>query len=437
VEGYIPASPAGLIEYYIRVNDGFESAAWPPDAPRVPAYVSVVAAPPVGKAPMRRAVSAAPATKAHMTLTTGPMLVRLSWDQCPALRAFKVMRSADGRIWDHVAVTRDNWYEDRTVELGGSYRYRILDADTGRVIAESGAAKAQRPPLPAAPGLTVAPGPGRVRLSWNTDDGAASDYRVHRSPKPEGPFESPSGALPTSDIHGTRTCVWDAEPSKQMYYAIRAISLDGREGPLSKPVCAVATEANASPVLALNFDGSDSVNVANGVVEQGIPALRTGTDSFVALPHKDDYNTDGEITIQFWVKLRSPGVMPVLIAHGMWNQDGFFVQHFGSRVRFYLAGVGTLDTGHIELGRWTAVTATYDGAEMTVYLNGQKAGSQTAVGLILPAQRSLYIGRYEQESRDFEVDGWIGGVRIYPYAVGPEAAQGHYQEMVGKLAKDG
>ena len=137
------------------------------------------------------------------------------------------------------------------------------------------------------------------------------------------------------------------------------------------------------------------------------------------------------------MKLRAPWIIPVFISHGAWDQDGFFVQYYMSRVRFYLGGVGTLDAGSIELNRWTAITATYDGAEMVLYVNGRKVGSQPAAGLIRPAVRSLFIGRYEYESKEFEVDGWIGGVRVYQYAVSPETVQANYEEMVHKMPAGG
>jgi Concanavalin A-like lectin/glucanases superfamily len=120
----------------------------------------------------------------------------------------------------------------------------------------------------------------------------------------------------------------------------------------------------------------------------------------------------------------------VFMSHGMWGLDGMFIQYYNSQIRFYLEGVGCLDAGQLELGKWTAVAATYDGAEMVVYINGRRAGSQPAAGVIEPANRSLFIGRYENESKEFQVDGWMGGVRIFPYAVPPEQAQAHYQEMI-------
>jgi len=145
------------------------------------------------------------------------------------------------------------------------------------------------------------------------DDPTASDYRVYRSDKPQGPFTQADSGIPGSNVQAMRSCVWAAPPGVQMYYVVRAISLDGREGRSSSPVSAVAFEAGTKPILGLRFDGGDPVSIQSRAVEQGIPALRTGPGSFVELPHQDAYNTGGEITIQFWVKLRAQGIIPVFI----------------------------------------------------------------------------------------------------------------------------
>lgn len=452
LEGRIPAQSSGPIEYQIAVADGQSAAAWPQDAL---ACVSVVTAPPLG-GPRKRAAATPPASRARVTVTTGPLLVQLSWPDSGSTRAFDVMRKrgrsglyfgASGpplefsreqaeRQWFEVATVCDNWFEDRDVEVGDSC-YRVFNADSGLLLAESTAVKIPEPPLPSAPVLSEVAGPGRVRLSWEGDDSIASDYRVYRSDTPEGPFVQADRAAPRLDAKPAHSYVWAAPHGVQMYYVVRGVSLDGREGPSSNPAGATATEADGKPIISLNFDGSDAVGIRDRVVEQGIPAVRVGSGSFVELSHQAAFNPDSEITVQFWVKMRGPGVMPVFLSHGAWNQDGFFLQYYNSQVRFWLGGPGCLDAGGIEMGRWTAVTATYDGAEMALYVNGRKVGSQPATGLIISGAHSLFVGRYEYESKEFEIDGWIGGVRLYSYAVSPEAAQAHYQEMVRKMAGGG
>ena len=431
LEGFIPASTQGLIEYYIRVSEIQESAVWPAEGAFSPASFSVVPTVPVAASKRQNAprVGKTPSV-GRATVSTGPMLVRVSWAEMPPSRMFRLIRKANGGDWTRIVDVRANWFEDRAVAVGSQYRYRILDGDSGRVLAESGVVAVGRPPLPSAPELSAVSGPGRVRLTWKADDPECLDYQVYRSASSDGPYVLASEARAQTDVKGVRTCVCSAPPGVKGFYAVRGISLDGRDGPPSKPVSATAFAPDAKPVLSMNFDGTDSAKIGNLTVEDGVPCVRTGTAPFVEVPHSDAFNTGGEITVQFWVKLSKPGVMPVFISHGMWSLDGMFIQYYNSGIRFYLAGVGTLDAGRLEVGKWTAIAATYDGAEMVVYVNGRKAGSQLAAGVIEPANRSLFIGRYDMESNDFHVDGWMSGVRILPYAVSPEAAQAHYEEMI-------
>jgi len=448
LEGSVPAPSQGLIEYYIRVSDTRGSAIWPAEGAFSPARVSVVPAVPVAASERQKALPVGKTSSVgRATCSTGPLLVRISWPDSVSTRVFEIRRSDSStnvRIknlleaprgaekWAPIATVRDNWFEDRNVSVGGThyYSYRIYDADSGRLLAESDPVRVPDPPLPLAPELTAVAGPGRVRLSWKADDPTCSDYRVYRAVASDGPFGPADGARAQTDVKGIRTCVCPAAPGVRAFYEVRGVSLDGRSGPLSKPVSATAFELDSKPILSLNFDGTDAMSLGSRTVENGIPCVRTGSEPFVELPHQDAFDTGGEITVEFWVKLSSPGVMPVFISHGMWDLDGMFIQYYNSQIRFYLECVGCLDAGQLELGKWTAVAATYDGAEMVAYINGRRAGSQPAAGVIEPANRSLFIGRYENESKEFQVDGWMGGVRIFPYAATPEQAQAHYQEMI-------
>lgn len=430
LEGQIPISSVGLIEYYIRVKDAQGNAVWPLNGAKAPACVSVVLPSPIGTtSPQSDTCTSAASNKALATTVSGPMLVQVSWPEYPKTRVFQVMRSADGSDWSQLVVVRDNWYEDRALAVGSAYRYRVYDADIGRLLAESTKVVVAMPPLPKAPELNVNPGVSRVRLSWKADDPTALSYTVYSAETADGPFTALMDVGPQSEAQSIRTCIARVAPGKKLFYAIRAVSLDGRDGPLSAPVSAAAYEVGAKPIVNLNFDGSDTTKIESLVVEQGIPAIRTGASSFVQLEHQDIYNTGGEITISFWVKLRTSGIIPVFISHGSYSLDGYFVQQFNDKIRFHLAGLGDLDAGHIDLNRWTAVTATYDGAEMVLYVNGEKVGSRNAAGPIRPAVRPLYIGRYELQSKDFEVDGWMSRTRIYGYALSSDRVMTQYQSF--------
>ena len=137
--------------------------------------------------------------------------------------------------------------------------------------------------------------------------------------------------------------------------------------------------------------------------------------------------------LMMWVKLESPGVMPVMLSHGQWNQDGYFLQTFNGGLRFDLEGVGTLDAGHIEPGRWYHIAATYDGIVMKIYLNGREVGSKPASGMPKPCSRNLYIGRYELPGDEYETDCQVAAVRIYTIGLTSQEVAAEYNRLAGRL----
>jgi hypothetical protein len=233
-------------------------------------------------------------------------------------------------------------------------------------------------------------------------------------------------AVPIQSEAGAWACAVPAEEGKVWYYRIAPISLSGREGAPSAVVSGAAASGDAPAVVILNFGGSDAVTPGGTLIEEGIPAVRVTAVNSVQMPYNSSYDVDEAMTVQFWVKLLEPGAIPVLVCHGLWQQDGFFVQYLGGKIRFSLADVGTLDAGSLEMGKWTHVAATYDGSEMVVYINGERAGSKPAAGRVQYAARPLYIGRYEAGGKEFQVDGFIGGFRLYAYARMAEQIKADY-----------
>jgi len=431
IEGCIPAADVkgDVVEYFIHVADGPAKAIWPLNAPTRVERLSVVPKPFAVRVPAGglRALGG-PRFQSQGT-KTGPGLIQLEWNDGPAVRVFRVDRMESGKP-SEVALTRDTWFEDRSVRVGATYRYEVTDADTGRVLARSNEITVPEPPIPSPPEIRAIAGPGRVRLLWNGGGIDVGGYAVYKGDSPNGPFTR----IDSSPL-GARSFPIQDELGKSGYYQVRALSLSGKEGAPSNTVVCTRLAANCPPVLALDFDGTDRIDIPNRVVEEGLPAMRASPTSFVSIPHSDAFNTDEEITVEFWVKLMSPGAMPVFVSHGQFDADGFFIQLFGGHAmwRFFLGGVGVLDAGHIDLGKWTHVAATYDGRRMTLYLNGVEAGSRTAAGTIRPANRTLYVGRYEIASHEYEVDGFIARFRLYSYALSPSEAQEHSRSTAQKI----
>jgi len=440
LEGVVPASAAkgDILEYYVNVTDEGGPATWPKGAPASLERLTVVPAPKQAPEPKPRP-AARVASPCRVSCKPGIMSVQIEWTDQPAVRLFRVMRKAqrDGE-WEDVGTTFDSWFEDRGVLANSSYSYRVIDSATGVKLGESEVVTIPEPPVPGAPEVTLKALPGRVRVRVALMGEEAGGMRVYRSEKANGPF----AALDLPDVAGSpdvpRSRFVEAEPGKVMYYQVRALSLASKEGPPSETVSAAALPADGPPIVSLDLSGADAVEakVTGGRVdEDGVPALLASHDDFAQLPHSDAYNTGEDLSIEFWVKLKSAGTMPVFVCHGAWESEGFFVQYLGGSVRFFLGGVGVLDAGALVIGRWTHIAATYDGAEMRLYLNGKLAGARPAMGAIIPSYKPLYVGRYELWDKAYDVDGFITAFRLYGYALDDKQVAAHYGRLEAKLVR--
>ena len=99
------------------------------------------------------------------------------------------------------------------------------------------------------------------------------------------------------------------------------------------------------------------------------------------------------------------------------NQYRFLVEN--NVLKFHLNGVGTLTYSLPPTNAWTHVAATWDGATMTIYTNGQPVASQPATGAITGTSDPLTIGTKNTSgvSGDF-FNGQLDEVRLYNRALG-------------------
>jgi hypothetical protein len=262
---------------------------------------------------------------------------------------------------------------------------------------------------------------------------------AYRATSPAGPWECLNADRPRpAESWRDNVLAVAAKPGISMYYKLTAIAHSGTEIGASEPVQCAALPAGAeNPILSLDFTGDLAGGSWGGqeAVEEvnGVPAAHLKDGSHIVLPHRPEFNLDAEMTIELWAKLESPGIMPVLLCHGSYVQDGYFLQILSGKVRFYLHGVGVVNAGTVQPGKWYHIAGTYDGSEMIVFVNGEPAGRYYGGGRMTPCSRSLYIGRYDVSDRQYETDCRITGVRIYAAALLPEDVRAKHQRLAGKL----
>ncbi len=156
-----------------------------------------------------------------------------------------------------------------------------------------------------------------------------------------------------------------------------------------------------------------------------------------------------KITVEAWVMLDAPrpwgGFFSALQDNGSFEK-GVLLGYRGSQFCFAIAGKGSDDgdgkltylTGSQSFrpGQFQHVVGVYDGAEMTLYVDGKRqASSKTQRGAILYPRRAVVeIGAYHDDDEDFPLDGLIGSVRVWGVALSAASVQREFAAGAQRFA---
>lgn len=429
------------IEYQFSLSGDGSTAIWPGTGVVQP----VLLVPPVPTSKPVAPPKPVKPTASHITVTPGQgCAFILQWKGQNA--RYEISRSETGGTFHSLFTVTGTWYEDRDVKPSTLYRYLVTpigSAGRGRTIASEIVLSPGKGSMPA-PTVTATAKRGKVWLQWSKAPLGVSGYRIYSAPSASGPWARvPAPAQVPSNSFDAHLQVVHAESGKALYYRVVPVDRSGNEGTQSQPVACTALPAEElKPVLAEDFPAETDHLAMPGRTWGGQPLLQSVNGApvayfqrgeYLAYEHRPEFNPDVELSLTMWVKLESAGAMPVMLGHGLWSLDGYFLQTYNGNVRFNLEDVGTLDAGHIEPGKWYHIAATYDGIAMKLYLNGREVGSQQASGKPKPSSRTLWIGRYEYPDDEYATDCRIAAVRIYNVGLTDREVATEYARLADKL----
>ncbi len=326
--------------------------------------------------------------------------------------------------------------ENRFSELTGSenglvayYPFGASSPTTDRAgsndLTFQGDASAESPDVfPVPPNLYVEnEGNGQVSLQWEERTGpnganAASSFNVYSSP-PTGLSGRSEVAQPSASA-STYTAT-DLSNGKTYFWEVTAEDGSGNE-------------SDFSPLITgTPYNGSEPTPMKGGA------ALSLDGDlDYAAASDRPSLSITGQsITVEAWIKHDGSSDADAMILDKQDGGHGYQLSLVGSGeevpVKFRIGNFGTSITSKsgIPADTWTHVAATYDGTNLTLYVNGEldrQFGDDTEIS---DGATSLYLGTTEAANGRF-FSGQIDEVRVWNGGRTEQQIQANYQqELVG------
>ncbi|MBN2310354.1 MAG: hypothetical protein JXR94_15375 [Candidatus Hydrogenedentes bacterium] len=406
------------IEYGFEVHvPGRKTLVWPPDFPvRTAVATRLALSVPGPEAPP--APKAIEPVEASWRVLPERYSVELTWEARPG-EVYTVSR--DDTV---LGAVTDGWFEDLAPTSASTIQYAI----TGRSLITGDTAtrfvKAAVPelPLPEPPETVRATTrANRVVLGWDSDSLLAAQYYIVKLNEARDVIEE---TYVDAD-YGQYLQISDQVSGGQVYsYTIAGVTPDGRTGPASREVGVVSSTDPLEPLVFLSFEDEAFLE---GLAQLAENSLALGGQGWAELPPQPEWNPDHALTLNLWLNLDDLEGMPVLVCKGAWLQSGYFLQIYNGQVRFFMAGVDTLDAGRPQPGSWQMITATYGFGQMRIYIDGELVGRKRVIGRPTPSGYPLLFGRYVLADDVYFVRGLMDDVAVYDVPLTPDEVKELYE----------
>jgi Concanavalin A-like lectin/glucanases superfamily/Secretion system C-terminal sorting domain len=221
------------------------------------------------------------------------------------------------------------------------------------------------------------------------------------------------------------------------------------------------------------FNGDYKDKSENGIANDGIPTGTTletdrlgnanskscrfnGTSDFIRVPNSTSLNPEF-MTVAAWIKPTAfyegtCGHSIILTKGGDINNTGGYgigitgtnVCTAGRTTQTCTVGVNTGSQNYvssiaseIKLNEWQLLVGTYDGKEITYYLNGKFVNKTPIVGKILACPDDIFIGAFttddRKQGRPYWFNGWMDDIRIYNRAINDAEVKELYGQPIDPL----
>ena len=362
-------------------------------------------------APIRKLKEEAPAAAKAFGLTVREgrtAAVQLMWGKMPEADFFRVYRN--GEFAGNTAVP---FFADVPMQL--ETEYMVEAVREGQVINKSDPAKFIMPDKPVTE--TVTPrafaNRGGVTVEW---DGAAAytvaSYRVTRAP------EGSAGFVEAGSVRASRSggqMFHDTPGDGRWTYRVTPLNVAGREGGPGEVTVAFPAPVIA-PAIQWPLTTAPEGASVQGSVAYTPEGARFDDGRLVAENRPEAMDLNHAFTLDFSFRADRVDGMPVLLCHGAWQIDGWFVQILGGQLIVRTPG-GDAQGPAIEEGKWYACRFVFDGARLRLTINGEWVFQGNITVRNVPAPRPLILGNYCDASQQYQYHGLLRNVALTQDAV--------------------
>lgn len=197
-----------------------------------------------------------------------------------------------------------------------------------------------------------------------------------------------------------------------------------------------------SKVNDISMYGNDGSVYETEMVDSlfGTAADFDGAKSFIEVTHSDKLNPANEITIEAWIKPKTPdkGFSIVSKKTGYNSLSGYtflfdgstFYFNFGNETSYF---PNAFPYGRLKVGAWYHLAVTYDEQYVNYYVNGAKVGSVEQSETIGANNLNLLIGKRQDES--WKLHGTIYQIVMYNKALKASEIKDSYNKTMEKFWK--
>jgi len=200
------------------------------------------------------------------------------------------------------------------------------------------------------------------------------------------------------------------------------------------------SEIKDGKVKDVSTNGNDGSVYEAEVVDSpfGMSLDFDGKESFIEVPYSDELNPANEITVEAWLKPRTPdnGFTIVSKKSGYSSPNGYvflfdggsFYFNFGNGTSFF---PNIFSYGRLKAGQWYHLAVTYDGQYVKYYVNGVEVGLVEQSETLVANNLNLLIGKRQDEA--WKLDGSIYKITIYNKALTASEIRESHSKTVAKF----